>query len=202
MLRHGIAGSFFRWLKSRVAQVLTSEQPHDAKLRLSLWIAGGLAVLVALAFLGLLGFYWAVQRRARVLSPGDGTRPRCAENGQRRISPRGRRAAKCREQGRTLESSLYGRADQRLVGGRPREEPPEEFADDDVAIREWQSTRSRSPLLAGSDDPITSSVISLTIEPYVPEPNVLALRIVKARAGLLPMPLGQAPIAFPPLPAI
>jgi hypothetical protein len=36
-----------------------------------------------------------------------------------------------------------------------------------------------------------SSVLSLTVEPYVPAPNVLALRIVKARAGLLPAPLGQ-----------
>ncbi len=35
------------------------------------------------------------------------------------------------------------------------------------------------------------SVLSLTVEPSVPEPNVLALRIVKARAGLLPVPLGQ-----------
>jgi hypothetical protein len=34
-----------------------------------------------------------------------------------------------------------------------------------------------------------STVVSLTIEPYMPEPNVLALRIVKARAGLLPVPL-------------
>jgi hypothetical protein len=36
-----------------------------------------------------------------------------------------------------------------------------------------------------------SSVISLTVEPYMSEPNVLALRIVKARAGLLPMPLDK-----------
>ena len=36
-----------------------------------------------------------------------------------------------------------------------------------------------------------SSVLSLTVEPYMPEPNVVALRIVKARAGLLPVPLGQ-----------
>jgi hypothetical protein len=33
------------------------------------------------------------------------------------------------------------------------------------------------------------SVVSLTVEPYIPEPNVLALRIVRARAGLLPVPL-------------
>jgi hypothetical protein len=36
---------------------------------------------------------------------------------------------------------------------------------------------------------VTSSVLCLTVEPYVPEPNVVALRIVKARAGLLPLPL-------------
>ena len=35
-----------------------------------------------------------------------------------------------------------------------------------------------------------SSVLSLTIEPYVPQPNMLLMRIVKARAGLLPLPLG------------
>lgn len=36
-----------------------------------------------------------------------------------------------------------------------------------------------------------SSVLSLTVEPYMPEPNVVALRIVKARAGLLPAPLNK-----------
>jgi hypothetical protein len=33
------------------------------------------------------------------------------------------------------------------------------------------------------------SVVNLTIEPSVPEPNVLSLRIVNARAGMLPAPL-------------
>ena len=37
----------------------------------------------------------------------------------------------------------------------------------------------------------TRSILSLTIAPSVPEPNVVALRIVGARAGLLPVPLGQ-----------
>ena len=36
-----------------------------------------------------------------------------------------------------------------------------------------------------------SSVISLSVEPFMSEPNVLALRIVKARAGMLPLPLGE-----------
>jgi hypothetical protein len=35
-----------------------------------------------------------------------------------------------------------------------------------------------------------SSVVSLAVGPYVPEPNVVAVRIVRARAGLLPLPLG------------
>jgi len=36
-----------------------------------------------------------------------------------------------------------------------------------------------------------STVLSLTIEPYLQEPNVLALRIRRARAGALPVPLAQ-----------
>ncbi len=35
------------------------------------------------------------------------------------------------------------------------------------------------------------TVLTLAVEPYVPEPNVLALRIRHARAGSLPMPLGN-----------
>jgi len=35
----------------------------------------------------------------------------------------------------------------------------------------------------------TDSVVTLTVEPYLPEPNVLAVRICRARAGLLPLPL-------------
>jgi hypothetical protein len=34
-----------------------------------------------------------------------------------------------------------------------------------------------------------NSVLSLTVQPYVPEPDVVALRIVRGRAGLLPVPL-------------
>jgi hypothetical protein len=35
------------------------------------------------------------------------------------------------------------------------------------------------------------SVLSLTVEPSVPEPNVIALRILSAKVGLLPVPLGR-----------
>ena len=36
---------------------------------------------------------------------------------------------------------------------------------------------------------VISTVVNLTVEPYVPEENVLALRIVRVRAGLAPMSL-------------
>jgi hypothetical protein len=36
-----------------------------------------------------------------------------------------------------------------------------------------------------------SAIYSLVIEPYVPRPNVLAIRIKRIRAGALPMPLGE-----------
>ncbi|MGA2799060.1 MAG: hypothetical protein ABSE63_15885 [Thermoguttaceae bacterium] len=36
---------------------------------------------------------------------------------------------------------------------------------------------------------IVPTVLTLTVEPYVPEENVMALRIVRVRAGLVPMPL-------------
>ena len=35
------------------------------------------------------------------------------------------------------------------------------------------------------------SVVTLAVEPYVPNPNVLALRIRGVRAGIVPMPLGN-----------
>lgn len=33
------------------------------------------------------------------------------------------------------------------------------------------------------------SIVSLTLEPYLPEPSVVALRIVRCRAGMVPLPL-------------
>jgi uncharacterized protein YpmS len=56
----------------------------------------------------------------------------------------------------------------------------------------------RDPRVAIEPDEITlacrydngvTTVLSLTLQPYVPEPNVVALRIVRGRAGMLPVPL-------------
>jgi hypothetical protein len=40
-------------------------------------------------------------------------------------------------------------------------------------------------------DGSVTSVLSLTVQPYLAEPNVIALRIVRARSGALPIPLGR-----------
>jgi hypothetical protein len=63
---------------------------------------------------------------------------------------------------------------------------PSNLHDPRVAIDAQQIT-----IACRLEQPGVNSVLSLTIEPYVPEPNTIALRIVKARAGLLPMPLSK-----------
>lgn len=63
---------------------------------------------------------------------------------------------------------------------------PPEMHDPRVVIDSGQIT-----IACRFDQNGVDSVLSLTVEPYVPEPNVLAIRIVKARAGLLPIPLGE-----------
>jgi hypothetical protein len=63
---------------------------------------------------------------------------------------------------------------------------PESFRDPRVEIRPEKMTvawRVEQGRLAG--------VVSFVVEPYVPEPNVLALRIRAARAGLVPIPLSD-----------
>lgn len=60
------------------------------------------------------------------------------------------------------------------------------FTDPCVAVES-----NRLLLACRHDNGVTTSVLCLTAEISAPEPNVLALRIVKARAGLLPLPLGN-----------
>ena len=62
---------------------------------------------------------------------------------------------------------------------------PEGFSDPRVAI-----TPDCIMLFGCVDRGGRQSVVSLTIEPYLLEPNVLAVRIRDARAGLVPLPLG------------
>jgi hypothetical protein len=72
-----------------------------------------------------------------------------------------------------------------LVRNHPGTLPPE-LHDPRVAIDGKQVT-----VACSFDQGGLHSVLSLSIEPSLPEPNLLALRILSARAGLLPVPLGQ-----------
>ncbi len=63
---------------------------------------------------------------------------------------------------------------------------PPEFVDPRVAI-----DRSGITLACRYRGPYGQTVLTLVVEPYVPEAGVLALRICKARAGLAPLPLGK-----------
>jgi hypothetical protein len=71
-----------------------------------------------------------------------------------------------------------------MIKNHPKTMPPN-FSDPRVAIQGRRIIIACRCRLAGFN-----SVLSLTVEPYVPEPNMVLVRIIKARAGLLPLPLG------------
>ena len=61
---------------------------------------------------------------------------------------------------------------------------PQSISDPRVAIRP-----DRIMLFCRFQRGSVESVVTLTVEPSVPEPNVLAFRICSARAGIIPVPL-------------
>jgi len=63
---------------------------------------------------------------------------------------------------------------------------PEGISDPRVAIRE-ESVALYCRMRRGA----TETVVTLVVEPYLDEPNVLGLRFHKARAGMLPLPMGS-----------
>ena len=72
-----------------------------------------------------------------------------------------------------------------------------ELLDSDVRNPRWRDPRKRSDGIAcRCDSGKTAGVYSLTFDVYLSGPNVIAVRILKARLGLLPVPLGQVLEAF------
>jgi hypothetical protein len=61
-----------------------------------------------------------------------------------------------------------------------------ELRDPRIAISAGEAT-----IACRYDNGSVSSVVSLSFEAFVQEPNVIGLRILRARAGALPIPLGQ-----------
>ncbi len=157
------------------------------RLRLSVWIAAGLAVVASLATIGLFvaarhepAFYRkALEIDPDVLEKASDRMLRQAAALQGAVRKKGRWEALF-----TAEQ-INGWLAVDRVKNHPNSLPPT-MSDPRVAIDSKQIA-----IACRYAEGNTSSVLSLTIEPYVPEPNVLALRIVKARAGLLPVPVGD-----------
>ncbi|HEV3136314.1 MAG TPA: hypothetical protein VGZ26_00395 [Pirellulales bacterium] len=63
---------------------------------------------------------------------------------------------------------------------------PGDLRDPRIVIRDNEAT-----IACRHKNGEVASVLSLTVDAYLQEPNVLALRIRRARAGALPVPLGQ-----------
>ena len=155
--------------------------------RLSLLIAGGLAVLTVLV---LLGLYWAVRyepafyREALEIDP-----PVLEKASDHMLQQTAALESAVRKKGRWEALFTAEQINGWLAVDRAKNHPdlmPPTWRDPRVAIDSKQVT-----IACRYQGAWLSSVLSLTVEPYVPEPNVLAVRIVRARAGLLPVPLGR-----------
>lgn len=157
------------------------------KLRRTLLIVGGSALLAA--FL-VLGFYLAAQHEPafyrETIELGAAEAEKQSDQMLQRATALAS-AAKKEEHWEALFTAkqINGWLAVDMVKNHPNLLPPS-FSDPRVAIDGRRVTIAGRYWQAG-----VSTVLSLTIEPYVPEPNMVLVRIVKARAGLLPMPLGR-----------
>jgi hypothetical protein len=155
--------------------------------RKRLLIAAGSAVLVAL---GLFGVYLAARHEPAFYHEAMHVDRAVLEKASdRMLQQTTALASAVKKRGRwealfTAEQ-INGWLAVDLVRNHPNTLPPE-LHDPRVAI-----DPQRIAVACRFDRDGLTSVLSLTVEPYLPEPNVLALRILSARAGLLPVPLGQ-----------
>jgi hypothetical protein len=179
-----------KFIHGRDTQLQRAEIGMTRKLRLSLLIAGGLAVLVALTLLGLFGLHLAAQHEPDFYREAMATDPEVLEKASdRMLHEAAALQSAVSKQGRWEALFTAEQINGWLAVDRAKNHPnslPPTMSDPRVAIDSKQITFACRYEEGGA-----SRVLSLTIEPQVPEPNVLALRIVKARAGLLPLPLGK-----------
>ena len=156
------------------------------KLRRTLLIVGGLVLLAA--FLGL-GLYLAAQHEPAFYREAIEIDAAVAEKQSDQMLQRATALASAVKKEDHWEAlftakQINGWLAVDMVKNHPNTLPPN-FTDPRVAIDGRRVTIACRCRRAG-----VSTVLSLTVEPYVPEPNMVLVRIIKARAGLLPMPLG------------
>ncbi len=155
------------------------------RLRLLLLIIGGLAVLVVLI---LLGLYLAARHEPVFYREAMEIEPVVLEKASDRMLQQATALASAVKKEGHWEAlftaeQINGWLAVDMVKNHSNALPPT-LRDPRVVIDPKQVTIACRFQQGGAE-----SVLSLTVEPYVPEPNVVALRIVKARAGLLPLPL-------------
>lgn len=157
------------------------------RLRVAALIAAGLLLLIAG---GLGGLYWALKQEPEFY--------RRAVQLDRSVQKQA--SDQMLQQAAALRNDLEQRDDWSalftaeqingwLAVDLPENYPdalPESFRDPRVEIQP-----DRITLACRLDRGGTTSVVALTVDLYVTEPNVLALRIRGARAGLVPMPLTE-----------
>jgi uncharacterized protein YpmS len=153
--------------------------------RLLFFIAVGLVILIVLA---LLGVYLAAQHEPAFYREAMEIKPAVLEKASDQMLKQiAALQSALNRQGRwqatITAEEINGWLAVDLVKNHPNTLPPT-VRDPRVAIDPNEMTVGCRFEQAG-----VSSVVSLTVQPYLPEPNVVALRIVRCRAGALPMPL-------------
>ena len=157
------------------------------RLRIAALIGCGLLLVIAL---GLGGLYWALKHEPEFYRDA----VRLDRSLQKQASDQMlQRAAALRsdveKEGRWQALFTAEQINGWLAVDLPENFPdalPESFRDPRVEIRP-----DRMTLACRLEQGGTTTVVTLTVEPYLPEPNLLALRIRNARAGLVPMPLAE-----------
>jgi hypothetical protein len=157
------------------------------RLRIAALVGGGLLLVIAA---GLCGLYWALRqepdfyRQAVRLDPS-AQKKASDQMLQRAAALRNDVDKGGRWQALFTARQINGWLAVDLVNNYPHV-LPHSLRDPRVQIRPDRMTlacRLKRDGLQG--------VVTLTVEPYLPEPNLLALRIRGARIGLVPMPLAE-----------
>ena len=155
--------------------------------RLFLWISAGTATA---AILTLFVVYWAAQHEPAFYREAMNIKPAVLEKGSDRMlqqaaAVQGSTTRDGRWQVRVTATEINGWLAVDLVKNHPKLLPPT-MKNPRVAI-----DRSGITVACHFQHGNVTSVLSLTVQPSMPKRNVIALRIAKARAGLLPAPLEQ-----------
>lgn len=164
-----------------------SKSRMSRRIRLLLYIAAGLAVLVLLA---LLGLYFALRHEPAFYARAMQIAPPVLERGSDRMirqatALQNATARSGRWQAVITAEEMNGWLTVDMMKNHPGTLPPG-FSDPRVAIDSNRITVGCRFQQSG-----INSVLSLAVRPYMAEPNVLALRIEQARVGALPLPLEQ-----------